>query len=266
MSFLTDEIGKDTGKPIELYRFVGTLATYSYTSSTRPIQVGAETFRPIPIRRSAIILGDVTEKNELKINLPKSAPLVRDYGFNIPPPDLRVQIFRMHGPTGEIQPWFTGTVTSLVVQGVTCDLVVPSVFSAYMSTEFPSVFFQSQCNHVLYSVRCGASQDGKVFSTSVGAIVDTTHLIVDLGIDFEAGFFTGGEVTTEVERRLIVKHDGVNIWLNYPFREIDAGQDVTLYAGCDHKINTCHTKFNNLVNFLGWPYTPSLNPFTQGLK
>jgi hypothetical protein len=36
----------------------------------------------------------------------------------------------------------------------------------------------------------------------------------------------------------------------------NTGDTFTAYPGCDKTQNTCTSKFNNLVNFGGFPYVP----------
>ena len=43
------------------------------------------------------------------------------------------------------------------------------------------------------------------------------------------------------------------------------GQDVDVFAGCDHTVDTCDQKFDNVINYGGWPYVPSKNPFESGI-
>lgn len=266
MTFTADETGYDTANPIELYLFTGSLDVYAYTSSNREVTYGSNVFKPVPIGRNEIILGDVTEKNELKVTMPITAKLVKDYGFDIPPPVLYLQVFRLHGEGGAVQPWFNGRVTSIVMEGRKASLVIPSVFSAYMSSEFPNVVFQSQCNHVLYGVRCSVDRTDFQLDGTVAHITDDVHITVTEAADKPNGWLKAGEIITTTERRLIVEHDGANLTLNYPFRSMEVGQTVTAFAGCDHSIQVCDDKFDNLVNFLGFPYTPSLNPFLVGLR
>lgn len=40
------------------------------------------------------------------------------------------------------------------------------------------------------------------------------------------------------------------------FRKIQAGDTYSVYAGCDKTIETCKAKFNNVVNFRGFPAVP----------
>lgn len=266
MTFLADETSVDKGQPIELYRFVGSLDVYTYTSGNRPITYNSEVYRPVPMQRSEIKLGDVTERNELKVTMPISVKLVRDYGFDIPPPELTLSIFRVHGVSGAIQPWFRGSVVSITMEGNKASVAIPSIFSAYMSSEFPNIMYQSQCNWPLYSPGCGVNRDDYRLDTVINAIIDETKIVVEDAADYANGWFKAGEIVTAQERRLIVEHSGSQLTLNYPFRSMTQGMNVTAYAGCDHSIQTCHEKFDNLVNFFGFPYTPSLNPFLVGLR
>lgn len=266
MTFLADETSVDKGQPIELYRFVGSLDVYTYTSGNRPITYNTELYRPVPMSRSEIKLGDVTERNELKVTVPITAKMVKDYGFDIPPPELTLEIFRMHGATGAIQPWFKGNVVSITMEGNKASVAIPSIFSAYMSSEFPNVMYQSQCNHPLYSPGCGVDREDWRIDGIVDAIIDETKIIVSAAADQPDGWLKAGEIITATERRLIVEHSGAELTLNYPLRALTPGMALIAYAGCDHSIQTCNDKFDNLVNFFGFPYTPSLNPFLVGLR
>lgn len=272
MTFVIDEIGYDTSQPIELYLFTGTLREYLYTSANVDITDGGREYEAVPIQRTGIILGDVTEKNEVKITLPIGTDIVADYGFDIPPPDLQVEVFRMHGVGAESVAWFKGTVTSVVAEGVKATLIIPSLFSAGMASEFPNVVWQSQCNHNTFGTRCGLNRDDFKTEGTVAEIVDRTHIRVAEASSHADGYYLAGEIikygvlANQTERRIIVEHTGTSLTLNYPFRDIQEGMTVELYAGDDHNMSTCKNKFNNLVNFFGFPYTPSLNPFISGLK
>jgi uncharacterized phage protein (TIGR02218 family) len=48
-----------------------------------------------------------------------------------------------------------------------------------------------------------------------------------------------------------------SLTLLYPLESVPAaGDGFTVYFGCDHTPGTCHSKFNNLANFRGFPYVP----------
>lgn len=84
---------------------------------------------------------------------------------------------------------------------------------------------------------------------------------------FEGGWFTRGrlEVVDGPAAGLwgMIKHDRslgslreVELW--EPIRgELSAGTQVRLVAGCDKRMETCRLKFNNLLNFQGFPDLPN---------
>jgi uncharacterized phage protein (TIGR02218 family) len=50
---------------------------------------------------------------------------------------------------------------------------------------------------------------------------------------------------------------GTALGLGYPLQSVPSpGDTFTVYYGCDHTPGTCQSKFNNLVNFRGFPYVP----------
>lgn len=267
MTFLTDEIGLDTRNPIELYRFVGSLGVYTYSSSNREITFNTEVYQKATVSRSEIVLGDVTEKNEVKVVIPITAEVVKVYGFDIPPPELTLEIYRMHGADGVPQLWFVGTVNAITMENGKANFVIPSVFSAYMQQEFPNVYYQAPCNHVLFSERCGVSRTAFTLLGTVTSLPSRVNLVIPIAATRPDQWLRAGElVSAGSERRLIIDHVGSAVVLNYPFRRLTAGSAVTLFAGCDHKSKTCNDKFNNVVNNLGFELTPGLNPFVTGLR
>jgi hypothetical protein len=46
---------------------------------------------------------------------------------------------------------------------------------------------------------------------------------------------------------------------------VEVGNKVTLYAGCDKTQETCKNKFSNARNFGGYKFIPIKNPFTEGV-
>ena len=45
------------------------------------------------------------------------------------------------------------------------------------------------------------------------------------------------------------------LWQAMP-EPIAAGDSFTVTAGCDKRFETCHDRFNNVVNFRGFPHIP----------
>lgn len=73
-------------------------------------------------------------------------------------------------------------------------------------------------------------------------------------------YFSLGLVTIAGQQRFCTKHTGTRLYLNAPFRNIAIGNSASALAGDDRRIDTCLAKFNNVANFLGFPYMPNKNP------
>jgi len=70
--------------------------------------------------------------------------------------------------------------------------------------------------------------------------------------------------------RFIASHSSGTLTLMQASNSLSAAieggpQSVTLYPGCSHTIADCRDKFNNLVNFGGFPWIPSKNPFNNSV-
>lgn len=272
-TFVQDETGLDTANPIELYRFSGSLVAYTYTSGNREMTFHApsatlqEDYKPIAMNRSEVILGDITDRNELKIMLPINIAIVADYVFDIAPvSDLTVEIYRQNGATGAWNLIFAGVVSGIGLRNNQATLTCPSVFTNYLDSEFPNVFYQSMCNLQTYSTRCGAVKADFTTFGVINAINDDGTLVVNAAGTFETNYFAPGEIITGVERRLILAQTGDILTINYQFRSLTVGDAVSLVAGDDHSITTCNDKFDQMTNFVGWPYIPYINPFLVGVQ
>jgi len=128
--------------------------------------------------------------------------------------------------------------------------------------------YQKPCTAVLGDASCGFDLDtpGYFEVLAVGLVEDAQAFRwPDLG-GFEPGWFARGrlEVVTGPAKGLwgVIKHDRfeggtriVELW--EPLRGlVVAGDTVRLDAGCDKRMATCRLKFNNLVNFQGFPDIP----------
>ncbi len=87
----------------------------------------------------------------------------------------------------------------------------------------------------------------------IGAVIALTPAAVD-------GYFTGGFVKFGIEARTIMSHVGNQITMAYRMTHLANNNTVDVYPGCDGRNVTCRDKFNNILNFLGFPYIPIENP------
>jgi uncharacterized phage protein (TIGR02218 family) len=124
--------------------------------------------------------------------------------------------------------------------------------------------FQRGCSADLGDAACSVALTGPDWSTG-GAILRSERpgsFVVLTDAAFDAGFFTDGSLVTPAGAVLPVKlhertidGDRIVLW-SAPAMQLPAGARVTLRAGCDKSPEACRQKFDNIVNFRGFPHMP----------
>ena len=92
-----------------------------------------------------------------------------------------------------------------------------------------------------------AANNGTFTVTAVNALtldVAETTLVAESG--------TGDETITS--------YDLIELFLPMPFA-VQVGDKLGIYAGCDKRLSTCISKFDNVLNFRGEPYVPGQDEF-----
>jgi uncharacterized phage protein (TIGR02218 family) len=127
--------------------------------------------------------------------------------------------------------------------------------------------YTATCSADLGDARCGVDLGSPAFR-GVGAAVlaDTASTFTASGLgDFDDGWFTAGKLTfnsganigLSVEVKSHRKAGAVRIvlWQAMP-EPVEPGDTFIVTAGCDKQFETCRTRFNNAVNFRGFPHIP----------
>lgn len=127
--------------------------------------------------------------------------------------------------------------------------------------------FQRGCSAELGDARCGVNLATAGLHTT-GTVVSFAGgvMTLDLAASFVSGFFTGGVLeftnSENAGARLTVKSHlqeasraSIALWTP-PGAMVIAGDAVSVTAGCDKSPSTCQTRFNNIVNYRGFPHMP----------
>lgn len=272
MAFDTFEEGLETSRPTELYTITIGSTVYRYTSGEDVITVAANTFDPVEgIERSALTLGGPSDNiGSISITLPAANAVAQQYIQSIPGQLASVEIDRYQRGDGSTARIFEGRIRAVTFSegGYKAVMDVLPTFEG-ISQEIPRFRFSSLCNHVLYDDRCQVDDTSSSFRLSSAACTAVSgRTITVTGADANGdGFYTGGFVENAAgdDRRLILDQTGEVLTLMLPFSVSPLSTNVTVFAGCDHTVETCRDKFDNVVNFGGFPYVPTKNPFRTGL-
>jgi uncharacterized phage protein (TIGR02218 family) len=118
--------------------------------------------------------------------------------------------------------------------------------------------------------RCVGNGDGGVLSEAAWTFSGSVTAINVARRDFDT---TVSQATNYFKRGYLKWTSGLNdgltmeinksfgtagrlvLWLNMPY-DVEVGDTFNAVAGCDRLYKTCGTKFNNIINFQGFPWVP----------
>jgi len=265
MAYEDYEVSVAGGQPIELYALtLGSTTWRMHNTLEEEISYGGDTYY-----KAAVSRGNITGAQEnLTITIPGSHAYSTNFSEVAPGQLSSLTIYRYHrAETGDVHLLYKGIVRSVsfATQGHSAQLTVIPLTATFDKT-IPDRTFQAQCNNVLFDSDCQVSASSFKFTGPVASAASNTVTITGLSAAKGSAWATGGYVSYGIlDFRLILDHTGDVLTLNIPFYEDVVGKSVNVYAGCDHNISTCNTKFSNSINFGGCPYVPTKNIFQTGL-
>lgn len=127
--------------------------------------------------------------------------------------------------------------------------------------------YTTTCSADLGDARCKIDlTDAAFHGSGAVAAVSAMSTFTASGLDsFDDGWFTAGKLsfTGGANNGLAVevkshRKDSVitfDLWQAMP-EPIAPGDTFTVTAGCDKRFQTCHDKFDNVINFRGFPHVP----------
>jgi uncharacterized phage protein (TIGR02218 family) len=170
--------------------------------------------------------------------------------------DVGARLLRFRGHLGEVAQ--TGIAFRAELRGLTEALNRPM-----------GRVIQAGCDAVLGDARCGfdLTRPGFAGTFTVAAVTERRKLHLEGLGGFEPGWFERGQaqVLSGAAAGLLgmVKSDRVHgalrvveLW-EEPGQGIAVGDQLRLLAGCDRRAETCRLKFDNFLNFRGFPNVPS---------
>lgn len=167
-------------------------------------------------------------------------------------PELRVLLAK--GTLGEVRR--EGTAFTAELRGLSDRLAQDS-----------GRLYTATCSADLGDSRCTVDLTSATYRGS-GTVVAlrATSTFSASGLDsYDDGWFTAGKLTftggANAGLAVEVKSHGkdatitIDLWQAMP-EPITAGDTFTVTAGCDKRFATCHDRFDNVVNFRGFPHIP----------
>lgn len=276
MTYSEKEFSAQDGLPYLRYEFAQGSNVYRRTSEPNIVLDSDGSWMPSPIKPSEFSQTNEVAKDPLRIDLPRDDELAALFVGGVPEQITTLTVYRVHAtdPDEGFQFYWKGRIVSSEIKGDAVQLACENIHST-MQRNGIRARYQKTCRHPLYGRGCGLNDyDFAV----VGTATDVAGYVVTVGealdSNTESGYYAGGMLeTSDGFLRYIIKHEGDELTLLTPIPSLtaeiaDSGSaSVTIYPGCDHTRSTCNTKFNNLLNFGGFPWmTGGKNPFSNGVK
>lgn len=273
MTFSAQETSLESGRPVELYQFSVGSEVFYLTSAEDDYLFNGNTYEAVSVARSDVGEGPEERNQILDIQLPAQHPFARKYISLVPGSVATVTILRVHrnDVAQESALIFTGRVRSVAYteQGTRARIACLQLTGG-LGRSGPRYVYSGLCNHVLYDSRCKVASGGFRFTAAVTGISGSVYTIGGLDAAEGVGWATAGFVQVgSTDFRLILEHratDELRLVLPFDSTLVTIGTEVDVFAGCDHSLATCKTKFNNVANFGGFAFVPLKNPFATGLQ
>lgn len=264
---LPAEMADDSPKPYELYRFVQGADSWNYTTREGPVVMDGITYEPIEIQRTSFALGSDRGDAGIEVTLPRNSALLVTMFDGTTPGSISLFIYvpSRDDPTVPV-PIFIGKVGGLSSTKSIGKLVVNRIQDED-EEQIPRKAIQLTCANMLYDSSCRADIASFTFPLTIATIDGRTYTFT--GTDhIEAGssYYQNGFIQLGPYRAFVEFQDGDTIRTLSPLPTAIVGSVISAIAGCDRTTAVCKSRFDNVENFLGFPFIPGRNPWIVGLS
>lgn len=276
MTYNTLETSTAEGRPLFLYRFAEGAETWRFAS--RPVDwvvpggtvandADDTTWSASPVAHGNVVQSGDPRRVDLSITFPLSDPFARRYLGPRGSAVTTLTIFRGHEQVpDEVVAHWKGRIVSARVEGVRITLQAESLFTA-MRRQGVRARYQRLCRHVLYAGGCRLDiAEVLVAATATGR--SGVQITVPEAAAQPDGFYRGGVLRHAGVPGFIIGHIGATLTLSGRMPTLEVAIDdpeviasVEIAPGCDLRRDTCASRFDNLLNFGGFPDIPGRNPF-----
>ncbi len=271
VDFRNKEISKDEGTPFELYEFVYGNTVYRYNTTASEIEAEGLWYSPAPLSRGDFSLTGDARRSQLVINAPSNFIIAQFLKAGMPASPILVTIKKKHLRSSysdsDIMTEWIGRIIFAEWAHSGVKLHCESYYTSIQGNT-NTRYYNYLCTHTLFSEPCKVNKENYKITALVSAI-NGTNITAPTFAAKPDRYFTGGylifnEASTGLQHtRHINEHSGDTIELTNQIPELSVGDNVIVYPGCDHTHSTCKNKFNNVLNFGGFPWIPTRNPFTS---
>lgn len=273
MSFNDYEASANLGRPIALYEFWWGNKTWKYTSADAdqfyPTVTEGNRFRAVSIRDDGMTQGGSSE-NDFIVHAQSDLDVVTLYGDSPPTAPVWLRVRRKHAddPSNEAPVFWVGRVGNVMrlENPAEADIRGISILKLLKSGGL-RLTWGKNCPHCVYDSGCkeptAAHRYQRIVQSVAGPILTITAATIPAEGTFAGGFVEwdrSGTGTMELRGIEAVNSD-TEIKVLGRLPNLQPGDTVNLYPGCDQTTSTCVDGFDNILNYGGFPFMPEKSPF-----
>lgn len=247
-------------QPIELYHIWrdGGQHWY-YTSADQIVNYNGNDYQPATLKRELAKYDSQLEVTTMTIQAASVTDPVIEFVSLNPIEILWIEIRRGFRDLSEAVVIFVGQIKNVKFKGASASIQCVG-FEHFLKMPIPTLRYQTTCNWRLFDSHCKKNKVDYKVTATVTVDETKTELTSSTFGNYSDNYFTSGLLEFGDGRRTITYHRGSTIKVAYRIPDIVDNDSVDIYPGCDGRAETCREKYNNINNFLGFPFIPMDNP------
>ncbi len=187
---------------------------------------------------------------------------LRDGAFDGAPVQRDRVFLTAPGPSGAVVgglTLFKGRISTVDQVGRTQAVVTVASDLVVLDYAMPHNLYSPTCNHILYDSGCGVIRG--TYATAGSAVTGSSAIQINFAgaaaVHSQGAvvFSSGLNANVRATVKSVSVGSALNLMYPLPFAP-SVGDAFVVFAGCDHTLATCQTRFNNVANFRGFPFVP----------
>lgn len=250
-----------TSSLAELYEIISASATQYYSNSNEVISYKGNSYVPAVIKREGISYNSELEVTTLNISVGMIENPFYTFLTDHFHEEIKINVYRYFSYNGGVAPLFSGILNDISISGSVASITVAGI-EAFLLQTVPRFYYQPACNNTLFDTFCTLT-DTDYDANEVITGISSDGLSLSGSFSTTENYLLYGQAVFGTERRMIVYHTSSLIKVRFAFNSLEVNDTIVVYPGCDKTLSQCIARFNNKVNFLGFPYIPKENPATK---
>lgn len=264
----------DQGEPLELYRVTYGDQIITLCSGDVTVTHAGEVYTPDTLKRNELAQTQEMSKSVLTVTTYKNSAIAELFRLGTPQFTVFITVFRQHtGVTdADFITAYKGRITSCRFVKFEAELNCEPIFTSLKRPGL-RIKYEPTCVNGLYDPGCTLNKEAFRVNGTVSSVGSQKELYIAAAVGVASGYFIGGILSLN-GLHMISDHDSttgkitliravLGVVVGGILVDVAAGDVVALYPGCDHSRTTCHARFNNIVNYKGFPWMSDRNPFTD---